>query len=1751
MQIDGLVLSQVLHADPDTTIWRGTRTADGAPIIVKHASSATPSPAVTARLRHEARSLERLRAVPGVVALLETRETPRGLALVLSDDGLVPLAELASSGPLPLALALRIGAGLARALAELHRRDVVHKDVKPGNVLVSSDGARVELIDFGVASWLGREAARVREGDAVEGTLAYLAPEQTGRTGRAIDARADLYALGVTLYELVAGRRPFEATDPLALLHAHLAVVPTPLDALGTQPVPTLVARLVAKLLEKDPDARYQTATGVAADLARCAEQLARSGEVAPFPLGTQDFVTRVRLPDALVGRDDELRTLDEAYARARAGGRELVLLAGPSGSGKTALARTVQSRAARDGGATFLAGKHEELARSRPYAALADAFGARFANVAAAPTDVVTAFGRRVREALGPNAALLADVMRELTWVTGPLEAVAELGPQEQQNRLALAWRKLARVVRDDAVRDEAGGVLALFLDDVQWADPATLGLLGDLAAELEGALLLVSFRVNEVGPEHSLWPAIERASAQGVRVTRIDVRDLDVTRVGQLLTASLPGAERIEALAELVWRRTGGNPFFVGQLLLALAGRGLVTRDEATGTWRWDLDAIASAPLGDDVVSLVTTRLDDLPAETRRALGVGACAGARFDLRGVAAILEVTPAVAAQALWPAVQLGVIAAEDGRLRAVLDGSSTHDEVGLRFTHDRVQEAAWARLDDEARARTHLALARRLAGELDGAARFERARHEIAALPVIDDPEDRAAVVAHCLDAAAAARRAGAFDAMDRFVRGAAAASVGASDDPARAVAVATLEVQCDVLMRRFERAEERATELLRGALPMAARLGLHALRLQIALIQGDLPRGTQVAREALAEVGRGVPDAEAMLPELTGAIGRVLALGPTLFEGDASAWLSEPFGEVEAMTDQLVLQGALCAALGGAPLLGAYWIASAVDVLLTARRATPVAPMLVVCFGQVLSTTTTDYAGPTRWIHFGAALAERLRSPVQADCAVQAGHVMPHHESVERTVAWYERAIALGFEQGAFGAISWGTTGAIVYGHAWRGEALASLRERLARARVVVERAGDVPGRDLARSTEAWLDALAGGVSEPPTEERDVLAFGPRELLRDGNGNAAAIMRVYECHARYAYGLYPEALACAEEAEAQRTSMFAVVTVTDIDLWLGLSAARVASTLEGDRRAERVALVARSAARFAAYGERSAENFEHKRLLLQGELAHLEGRPLEALALFDRAAATAKATGFVFVRGIALERAGELSREAGLELGARTYLEAARDVYAGLGADGLAAAVARRHGLGATRTVVARDSASSSTVHLRSDDFDLATVLRAAEALGAERDPRGVVARLMEKVVGSAGAERGVLVLAREHGWEIAARHGAAIDDVGARVELDAVEGAAVAALRYVARTRERVVAPHAALDPRFAEDPRVASGVAGSLVAAPLLHRGELVGVLYLEHGVPGSFAASRAALLEMLAGLGAVAWENARLVSGLEAARDALQQANEGLERQVAARTAALDRALAELWTEMDLATRIQTVLLPEDGARGPYDVAAVMRPAERVGGDYYDVFEHAGHLWVLVGDVSGHGVNAGLVMMMVQASVRAVVRALDGAVPLAPARLLATVNAALRHGLGRIGRGQYMTITALRLDADGAVVHAGLHQDVLVRRADTGFVEQVPSKGLWIGLVDDLTPFLVDTPLTLAPGDALVLYSDGVTESRKERSLLGHAPLVEAIERCGDARPAEVVDAILALLEGREVDDDVTVLCLRRD
>ncbi|MHB8817126.1 MAG: ATP-binding protein, partial [Steroidobacteraceae bacterium] len=651
---------------------------------------------------------------------------------------------------------LRLAVALAAALSRLHGRGLIHKDIKPANVLADSATGQVWLTGFGTASRLPREHQSPEPPEFIAGTLAYMAPEQTGRVNRSIDSRSDLYSLGITFYEMLTGNLPFTASDPMEWVHCHIARQPAlPRDRVKN--IPTSVSAITMKLLSKTVEERYQTAAGVESDLRRCLLEWETLGRVQDFSLGDHDTPDRLMIPEKLYGRDHEVDTLLTAFDRIVAGGRpELVLVSGYSGIGKSAVVNELHKPLVPPRG-LFASGKFDQYKRDIPYATLAQAFQSLIRPLLSKNEEDLRKWRDALREALDPNGLLIVELVPELKHVIGEQPPVPELPPQEAQGRFQLVFRRFISVF----ARPEHP--LALFLDDLQWLDVATLDLLEELLTrtDLQYLLLIGAYRDNEVNATHPLMRKLDAIRQAGAALQHIVLTPLARDDLGQLLADSLHcKLESAAPLAELIHQKTTGNPFFAIQFISTLADEGLLTFDYDDRRWVWDLRRIHAKGFTDNVVELMVGKLSRLPAETQKALQQFACMGNSAEFETLRMVYQGSVEDMQDHLWEAVRSGLIFRADDF---------------YRFLHDRVQEAAYSLIPKELRAEAHLRIGSLLAARTPPAKReeaiFEIVNQLNRGSHLITSVEERERVAELNLIAGRRAKISTAYDSALKYLR--------------------------------------------------------------------------------------------------------------------------------------------------------------------------------------------------------------------------------------------------------------------------------------------------------------------------------------------------------------------------------------------------------------------------------------------------------------------------------------------------------------------------------------------------------------------------------------------------------------------------------------------------------------------------------------------------------------------------------------------------------------------------------------------------------------------------------------------------------------------------------------------------------------------------------------------------------------------------------------------------------------------
>src|SRR6266851_755559 len=779
-------------------------------------------------------SLERLEHEYTLAADLDPEWAARPLALarhngnaalVLDDSGNEPL-DLILSRPLELTRFLRLAIRLATALGQVHRHGLIHKDIKPANVLVDAAG-NVRLTGFGIASRLTRERQTPAPPEVIAGTLAYMAPEQTGRMNRSIDSRSDLYSLGITLYEMLTGSLPFTASDAMEWVHCHIARQPVP-PGERIADVPAPISAIILKLLAKTAEERYQTAAGVEVDLRRCLAEWGSPGRIDTFLLGSHDTPDRLLIPEKLYGRECEIDSLLAAFDRVVAQGTpELVLVSGYSGIGKSSVVNELHKVLVPPRG-LFAAGKFDQYKRDIPYTTLAQALRSLVRQILVNSEAEVDQWRSALTEAVEPNGQLIVNLVPELEFIIGKQPPVPDLPPRDAQNRFQLVFRRFIGAF----ARPEHS--LALFLDDLQWLDAATLDLLEHLVTHSEMRHLLVvgAYRDNEVSPSHPLLHTLEAIRNAGARVQEIVLAPLGLADVGQLVADAMHcEPEPARPLAQLVQEKTGGNPFFAIQFFTALAEEELLAFDLVTRGWQWNMDRIRAKSYTDNVVDLMAGKLKRLSSTTQEALKQLACLGNVAPTATLALVHGTTEEAMHTALWGAVRAGLVFREDN---------------AYKFLHDRIQQAAYSLIPEAQRADVHLRIGRVLLASMtaDDLAEhlFDVANQLNRGAALLIDRDEKARVATIDLRAGRKSKASTAYaSACAYFSAGMALLDERGWNSQYELTFSLWLErAECELLTGNFDNAEQLIMALLQRAASKVDQAAVYRLKVQFHYVKSE-----------------------------------------------------------------------------------------------------------------------------------------------------------------------------------------------------------------------------------------------------------------------------------------------------------------------------------------------------------------------------------------------------------------------------------------------------------------------------------------------------------------------------------------------------------------------------------------------------------------------------------------------------------------------------------------------------------------------------------------------------------------------------------------------------------------------------------------------------------------------------------------------------------------------------------------------
>lgn len=1414
------------------------------------------------------------------------------LVFICENNDLKPFKGLWEAAWTELGAFFEAAIGLAKAANLLHQSGILLKEVNPTTLLMRGDTGQV-LINTPLILLAGadpisqRDVKGLYDKDFLANVLPYISPEQTGRMNRQVDYRSDFYAFGVIYYQLLTGRTPFSSGDPLELIHAHIAR-PPPEPAKIRRDIPEMLSRLTLKLLEKMPEDRYQSAFGLLTDLDRCWQQYNASGAISSFALGNRDAPEKLNLSTRLFGREAPLARLLATYEKVKAGSFETLDIKGPAGIGKSRLVAELRYPVHEDGG-FFGAGKYDPLKQYIPYNAIIEAFREIVQKILRGNAQSIVSWKSRINDALGPYSHIFSGFLPELEFVLGPQPPGVQTQPELQEKVFGRVCESFLRVF---AQKEHP---LVIFLDNMQWVDSASLELIGQMltGAPIPYCFFIGAYRDNEMAPAHPMSVMDQTIRAQGVPMGEMTLGPIGQDNVRQMILDSLSkNVADIEALTRLVYEKTQGNPFFVGQFIQSLYLRKLLYFDFQTGIWRWHASGIQAQAYTDNVIELMSSEIRKLPDETRAVLKIAACIGNRFDFETLLSVHEASASRSAVGLLKAVEAGfVVAKGDGvqYLNHLAAGKQAlpRPQIGgkrhrlpedgafeFEFLHDRVHQAVYDLVPDNDRKALHFKIGKRLLKQADQKGLqdniFNIVNHLSHGAATLAAPEERTGHAHLYLWAGCKAKEATAYHLATSYF------NIGIALLPNDcweahydlAFALYREKMECEFLNRNHDEAEnlfqfvssrtrsdlDKAT-LLYFKMLMHAGLGRHQEAVRIGL-EGLAVLGVTIGKgrkyniyadiiRLRTKLSRQKIESLAQQPEVTDPRQRLIL--KMLLDLTISIYIWNPYrllGIASKIIELTFKFGKSPAACVGYAIYGAAVCASLGKYRLGHDLGT-MALEATETFGQM-------GVGAKVLFYYAVAISHwRRHLQVSMKCC---------HQGLDQAL-----------KDGDLNFAGYHIQYILVFLFAC-GATLAAVDAECAKHMDFIVNSKDSGAHDYVVSLRQTIKCLKGRTHHPTSLDDDRFREAVHVQRMINQDIQIVLLRHYllKLQVLYLMGDVDGALQAARLCARRIDYNLGTIVVPEFFFYQSMACLAQYDTLPLHKRLAiknklRISLIS-----LGRMVRSCPANFEHKMLLIKGEIARANGRFEKALVCFQHAVDSARKHGFLHMEALGCELAAKLVLQRGLHTLARAFLQEADALYLKWGATAKSDMLQRTY----PRLLAEKPSWSSLSPSL---PIDYATVTNALQAISTEIMLDRLLEKLMKILIENAGAQRVLFVLPRGEGFELKARSsiGGPIRITSQEMSTPTEDELLLPAIHYVYRTHEPLVVDDVQLHPDFRTDPYVIRNKPKSLFCLPVLRQSELVAILYFENNITiGVFTPDRVETVQLIASQAAISIENARL-------------------------------------------------------------------------------------------------------------------------------------------------------------------------------------------------------------------------------------------------------------------------------------
>jgi len=1368
---------------------------------------------------------------------------------------------------------LHIAIALADVLGKLHERNIVHKDINPNNILVDLQARDVHIISFGIASKLSSKEQHLGNPDQLEGTLAYMSPEQTGRMNRVVDFRSDLYSLGITFYEMLNGGPPFNMDDPLELVHCHLANYPKPIH-LANSKVPKVISDVIDLLLKKKAENRYQSALGLKHDLESCLQAFLLHKKIDSFPLRTNDFSGKFTLAQNLYGRDEELKNILKKFEIAADGGLEMVLISGYSGTGKSALVHEIHKPITEKKG-YFIEGKFDQLQRSVPYFALIQAFNTFMDLLLTEHSEKFQQLKNIILESVGEEGKVLTDVLPSLELVIGTQPDVPEIGGIEAQNRFNYVFRKFVSAI---STKEHP---IALFIDDLQWADSSSLSLLFYLITDQNNGYLFCigAYRDNEVSPSHPLMISIEDMRNNQANICDIKIGNLPIEDVNLLIADSLlKPVEQCSDLTNLVYKKTQGNAFFTTQFLKSLYEEKLLYFNFDKKVWEYSLGKIEEQNITDNVVELIASNIKKLTKPTQESLKLAACIGSKFDIEIVSIIQEKE---------------IEATQKDFQEALLESLILRNGDQFKFAHDRIQQAVYSLIADKDKDVTHLNIGRLLIKNLkkdkQGEFLFDIVNHFNIGISLITDSEEKEMLTQLNLQAGKKAKESSAFKlALDYLEKGITLLKPDSwNSNYQTTLELYALAGETAYLNGDFKKMDIYISQVIENANELLHKVKSYGIRILAFKAENKLLDAIKTGLELLAQLGEKFPKNPKLPHVMAGLIKSKITL-----RGKSNETLAD--------LPTMVNEDKIAAMRIMADIASSsYWATPTLFPLIIFRMVylslkygnTALSSFAFSTYGVIMCGVLGDMKSGYRFGKLGLALLDQFNAKEWKTQVYTPVYclIVNWNEHIDKTLKPLQESYHIGMETGA---IEFACINTNIYCiHAYlSGKPLERLEIETKSYSQSFDQFNQETNFNYNEVYHQAMLNLMGRSNDPVIMTGE--AFDEVKMIKQNDERndqtGQFFIHFNKLILSYLFGEYNGALEHAQESRKLLEAVLSKFEIPNHHFFEALTMLALYKEVSFTTRIKYMRRVKQSMRQLKTWSKDAPENFQHKYDLLKAERMRVVGNASLARLHYDKAIKGASKNYFIHEEGIAYELAGKFYLEEGSEKLAEFYFKGSYNAYREWGGKAKLLKLERDYpqyvsgisSANAINTVESTQTLSSTItggLHL-----DMKTVLKSSSIISSEIVLEKLLYTLIKIVMENAGAERGFLLLNEGDEYFIQAQS----EDSGKNIEVLKNKPfrdsnlVSESIISYVTQSKNSIVVKDAQNEPICSKDPYIKNKKVQSILSLPIINRSHLTGVLYLENNlVTGAFKQDRLELLSLLSSQIAVSIENALLYENLE--------------------------------------------------------------------------------------------------------------------------------------------------------------------------------------------------------------------------------------------------------------------------------